>query len=57
MQAVLTTSSIAPQTRHAYPAPVRIIGLVAMMLWVVIAAGVAGAVMLLKIPFMLMTGR
>jgi len=57
VQAVLISSSIAPQTHYAYPAPVRIIGLVAMMLGVVIAAGVAGALMLLKMPFMLMTKR
>lgn len=57
VQAVLTSSSTFQQSRYAYPAPVRILGLVAMILGVIIAAGVAGAVMLVKLPFMMITGR
>lgn len=57
VQAVLSTSSTLQQSRYAYPAPVRILGLVAMMFGVIIAAGVAGAVMLVKLPFMMITGR
>jgi len=57
VQAVLSSSSTFQQSRYAYPAPIRILGLVAMMLGVIIAAGVAGAVMLVKLPITLLSAR
>jgi len=57
VQAVLHSSSTIERSRYAYPAPVRILGLVAMVIGVVIAAGIAGAVMLLKLPVTLMSAR
>jgi hypothetical protein len=57
VQAILESPSTVQQSRYAYSAPVRIIGLVAMILGVLIAAGLAGAVMLVKLPVSLITGR
>ena len=57
MQAILESPSTVQQSHYAYSAPVRIIGLVAMIFGVLIAAGIAGAVMLVKLPVSLITGR
>jgi len=57
VQAVLHSSSTIERSRYAYPAAVRILGLVAMVIGVVIAAGIAGAVMLLKLPVTLLSAR
>jgi hypothetical protein len=57
VQAVLTSSSSFQQSRYAYPAPLRVLGLVAMIVGVLIAAGLAGAVMLVKLPFSMITTR
>lgn len=57
MQAILESPATFQQSHYAYSAPVRIIGLVAMILGVLIAAGIAGAVMLVKLPITLITGR
>jgi hypothetical protein len=57
VQAILDSPSTVQQSRYAYSAPVRIIGLLAMILGVLIAAGIAGAVMLVKLPVTLITGR
>ena len=56
MQAILDSPSTVQQSRYAYSAPVRIIGLVAMILGVLIAAGIAGAVMLVGIPLGMLAG-
>jgi hypothetical protein len=57
VQAVLQSPSTIEHSRYAYPAPVRILGLVAMVIGVVIAAGIAGAVMLVKLPITLFSAR
>ncbi len=57
VQAVLTSSSSFQQSRYAYPAPLRVLGLVTMIVGVLIAAGLAGAVMLVKLPFSMITAR
>jgi uncharacterized membrane protein len=57
VQAILESPATFQQSHYAYSAPVRIIGLFAMILGVLIAAGIAGAVMLVKLPVTLITGR
>lgn len=57
MQAILDTPSSFPQSRYAYSAPVRIAGIVAMIVGVMVAAAIAGAIMLVKLPFSAVAGR
>jgi hypothetical protein len=57
VQAVLHSPSTFDRAQYAYPAPVRILGLVAMIIGIAIAAGIAGAVMLVKLPVTLLSAR
>jgi hypothetical protein len=57
VQAILDYQSTCKSTRYAYPVAVRVLGLVALMVGVLVAAGVAAAVMLIKFPVSLITSR